>query len=261
MAHLVKRMSAVLAGLVVLLALFAAVPAGAEEGGSGLVVFADEPASPYVFGELGGTAQGGITVEILTEMFTRLGREFEIRLMPWARVLKTVKHGRADAVPLLMKTPEREEYLVYTDYVVENRELFYYRPDSLGDFQWRDYGDLQGFTLGLVRDYTYGESFLEALAAYRYPVVYSPDNESCFRKLLAGRVDLILQDETMANAILSEHPEWGNRLGASEKPVTTYEWYMGISRLSPLAGEVDEINRILSDMRADGSLARILGTR
>ena len=245
-------------GATILLALILLLGAGwlrAEDK----VVFVDEPVAPYCYGELGGEATGGITSELLAELFGRLGLDFEIQLLPWARVLKTVEHGKADGIPLLMKNAEREAFLAYTDPVVENRELFYYLPERLGDFQWDTFQDIQGLKLGLITGYIYNEEFLRAVEQQHNPVVYSQDVEANFRLLLAGRVDLTLEDETLAQPVLAEHPDWAAQVRTAERPVSSYYWYMGISKLSPLAARMDEINSVLNEMRDDGSLEAILG--
>lgn len=227
----------------------------------GKLIFVDEPMAPYDLGELGGVSQGGVSQEILAQIFGRMGMAFEIQLVPWARALKIVEHGEADGIPLLMKTPEREAYMVYSEPIVEHRELLYYLPERMGVFEWRDYADLKDLTVGLINGYTYGEGFLDALSTGAFRAVYSQDTEANFRLLLAGRIDLILEDETTAGQLLAARPEWSYRIRAMGKPVTSYYWYMGISRLSPLADHVDEVNRVLSDMRDDGSLDVILSNR
>lgn len=250
--------------LALFLALSLALPiatVSAGDEGADKVVFVDEPLAPYSLGEMGGLAQGGISYDLLAGIFGRLGMDFELRLVPWARVLKTVEHGKADGVPLLVKNAEREAYLVYTDPVVEIRDLLYYLPERLGRFQWEEYADLKGRSFALTTGYAYDEGFMSALEAFDFQVIRSRDTEANVRLLLAGRADLILEEESMMATLLAEHPEWESRISAAAKPVSSYFWYMGISRLSPLAGRVDEINQVLSDMREDGSLDVILENR
>ncbi len=230
-------------------------PALAEEGR--VYIFMDEPLEPYVIGELGEVCHEGMSHDIVAEIFSRLGLEFEIRLVPWARALKTVEHGEADGLPMLMRNEEREAYMVFTDMILEERELFYYLPERLGDIQWQEFSDLKDMTFGLVSGYTYGEDFLAALDQYGYEVQYTQASESAFRQLAVGRVDIVLDNEATFMALASENPEWRETISAMDKPVSSIPWHMGISRLSPLTERVEEINDIIADMHGDGSFEAI----
>ena len=254
----IRSLGLLLALAVCCVSLPSAAPAQDREGP---VVFLDEPVAPYCVGEMGGLATGGISYDLLSEVFGRMGLAFELKLVPWARVLKTVEHGQADGVPLLMKNEEREAFLVFTDPVAEHQEIFYYLPERLGVFHWTAFSDLKPYTVGLISGYTYDEDFLKAIDEVGFKTVHSQDMEANLRLLLAGRVDMILEDDSMIGPVLAEHPDWSAKIAKTDKPVSTYYWYMAISRLSPLAGHVDEINKILSDMRSDGSLEDILNGR
>jgi len=224
------------------------------------LVFATERMPPLTLGELGREAHGGMIQNMLREVFGRLGREVRLELMPFARALRTVKAGQADGVPLLIRTPERESFLVYTDEVVRDRECFYYRPDRLGDFTWDGYGDLEGLMVGLVHGYEYTRPFMTAVDQGQVSVEYAPDSEANLRKLVAGRVDIVLEGDFQFMAVMENHPEWRGDIRRALPEVGAYAWHMGLSRSRPdAAGLVRDINRVLRDMREDGTMDRIFG--
>ena len=239
-------------------ALMASPWAMAADQQPGTIILLDEPIAPYNYGETGEISRKGLTYTLYSEIFKRLGMDFEIQLVPWARVIKTVQHGRADGIPLLMESEERKAFLVFSAPILENKEVFFYRPSQLGDFQWNDFSQLKDYTIGLINGYTYGDPFLAALETYKYRVVYSQDIESNFRMLTAGRVDLTLEDKRMAGYTLAQHPQWKSQVRAAPKAASSYTWHLGISRQSPLAEHLDEINRIIAAMKKDGSLDRII---
>ena len=232
-------------------------PSGAEEA---MLTFVDEPLAPLSEGELGQEARGGMVLALLHEVFGRLGREVRLELMPFARALKTVENGQADGLPLLMDSPGRERYLVFSDEVVRDRECFHYRPDRLGDFAWRDYDDLQGLVVGLVIGYAYSESFTRAVEQGRVAVEYASDSESNLRKLLLGRVDLVLEGDFQYLAVVAEHPRWEMSLQRALPEVGSYGWRIGLSKVRPdTMALLPDVNGVLRDMRADGTLARLFG--
>lgn len=221
----------------------------------------DEPLPPYTLGQVGGLSQGGITQKLLDAIFRRLDLKYEIQLVPFARAIKSAQAGKSDGLPLLMKNEERVQFLLFTDPILENKEVFYFSTEKTPHFQWTDYTDLKGLTIGLVNGYTYGEHFLAAIKQYDLEILYAKDTTENLRRLIAGRVDLTLEDESIVKTLLADFPEWKTRIQAADKLVTSYFWYMGVSKKSPLAERIEEINRILAAMRADGSLATILNDR
>ena len=226
-----------------------------------IYIFMDEQAPPYTSGEEGGLCDSGLTKEIFDELFGRLGLRYQIRLVPWARALDNAMNGECDGIPLLRQNKERELSLRFTDTVVENSEQLYFLPERLGDFRWERFSDLKDLSLGLVRGYTYAQPLQDAIWEHGILVAYGKDTKMIFNMLVAGRVDAVVEDETLVRPLFAAHPEWADRITPAEKPVSTNSWHIGISRQSPLAEHIEAINRVLRDMRADGTLDRILDKR
>lgn len=225
------------------------------------VLFVDEPYPPYILGEVGSMAEEGITIDFLRELFSRMKIDVNVQLMPWARALKTLEYGKADGVALLIPSEERGEYLAFTDKVLVNQEVICYLPQRHADFSWQNYESLEPYTIGLVRGYVYGADFMKASELLEYKIVYSSSSEKSLELLLAGRVDLIVEDETTFKGLVEKHPEWKALIACSAKPVSTYDWCMGISRKSPLVACMDAINATLAAMRADGTLDALFADR
>ena len=62
----------------------------------------------------------GISVEILKLIGKRVGLQFEPVYDQWSKLLERLKAKDLDLNPGLNKTPDREEYLLFTDYWLEN---------------------------------------------------------------------------------------------------------------------------------------------
>jgi polar amino acid transport system substrate-binding protein len=148
-------------------------PGSSVSGEIHRVLFADTPFPPYIVGELGQHPTGGISVELLQELFDRLGVEVSVELHPWKRTLKLAEFGKVDGIPLLMRNSERDRFLVFTEVLFESRELFHYRKDRFGGFSWQGYTDLKNYTIGLVSGYTYGPEFLQAVEELNLKVKYA----------------------------------------------------------------------------------------
>ncbi|WP_320006210.1 transporter substrate-binding domain-containing protein [Maridesulfovibrio sp.] len=232
--------------------------ADARQPGKNKFIFMDEPLPPFSIGETGSLSREGISYEMLSLIFGEIGADFEIELVPWGRAIKSVTHGKIDGVPLLMKNSEREQFLVFSVPLFEIKELIYYMPERFPDFHWESLDDLAGKTIGLIIGYTYSPDILEAINKKKFKVLYSTDTESCLVKLLAGRVDLFIENEASVQEFFKSNAEWRERIKSADHAVSRCYWHMGISKLSPLASRMDEINSAIRKMKDDGRFARIV---
>lgn len=223
-----------------------------------MVHLGDSPWPPYTLGEVGQPATGGIAVELARKVYGALGIETRIELFPWKRVLKMAEFGKIDGPTLLMKTPERENYLAYTDAVLEARELLYYRTDRLGVFDWESFSDLKKYTIGLVAGYTYGDAFMKAIDEHGLKIERAVSSDVNFQKLYAGRIDLFLEDEVVAGAFFRTHDSWKEAFDFAANPVTVYDYYMAVSKKSPAIALLPELNQVIKKMKSDGSIKRLL---
>lgn len=102
----------------------------------------------------------GVSVEIITEAFKSQGHDVDFKIMPWTRALNEVKGGRVDVLVATWFTNERTSYLNYSEPYLENSLKFIKRK---GDgFEYNGMDSLSGKTVGIIRNYGYGDDFLGA---------------------------------------------------------------------------------------------------
>lgn len=242
---------------VVFLAMFAFSAARAQDVKE--VLFLEDPWPPYTLGEENKAPTGGIGVEMVTEVFKRLGVAAKFQLHPWKRCLKMAEAGEADGLMLVIADPERDAYLALSDVVFDARETLFYRPDRLKGFSWNEFTDLKDYTIGLVNGFTYSDAFAKAIEEVPLKVEYATTSEDNMRKLFAGRVDLIEDDDDVAHALLARHADWKKAIQAAKKPVASFPFHIAIAKKSPAMKLMPEINRVIAEMRADGTMEKILG--
>lgn len=68
---------------------------------------------PYCFVDVDGSA-AGFSVELMRAAMKAMGRDVIFRLGPWAEVKSWLEKGEVDALPLVGRTPEREEIFDFT---------------------------------------------------------------------------------------------------------------------------------------------------
>jgi polar amino acid transport system substrate-binding protein len=154
---------------------------------------------PYVSSTLPG---GGPLARIVSEALALQGHSVEFHFEPWARQEQDVREGRD-----LATFPWSSNDAINTDYVfsqplAHHRMVFFYLTTRTPGFDFTTLENLKNFRLGGSRGYEYVHIFREA----GLKPDYAPDAASSFRKLLAGRIDLVPESEAVGLAILKDFP-------------------------------------------------------
>lgn len=224
------------------------------------VLLASDPWPPYVTGELGGKVTGGLAVDLINRIFERIdGVDVAIPMVPWNRALAEVEKGTKDGIPMLLKTEEREAYMVYTDPLVRSSSLIWYVRERIPDgVEWQRIDDLVRYRIGITRGYSYGEEMDAALNSGRYTVVAAASTSQLFKMLTKNRVDLALANDAVGYTLAAEHAPDGAIVPAP-KAIEIEVHYMAFSKKSPAVRLIPQINRIIGELRAEGVMARIFG--
>lgn len=200
---------------------------------------------------------GGLAIELAEELFSRLNIKIRLDTVPWKRALISIEKGRADLIPMVAKTPEREQYMVYTHPIYTDPILLVYSTDKFSSFEWEDWKDLESYRIGITRGYYYGVPWNKALKKYGFNVVESASDIINIDMVLLGRVDLTLQFYSICKNIFKEFPGH-EKLKFASKPVHKNVLHFGISKKSHLAAKLSEINKTIQEMKSDGTFKNIL---
>jgi polar amino acid transport system substrate-binding protein len=199
----------------------------------------------------------GIAVELAREIFLRYGKDIQLQTVPWKRALFQMKHGLSDIIPMISRSEERQEYLEFTQPIFSDPIVFAYKPSVMGEFKWSEWKDLQQYMIGIVHDYEYGQNWDMAVKKYNLRTESANRDLYNLKKLMAGRYDLTLQFRSVAKEILKSFPD-DHGILLDTKPISQRDFYFAISKKSPLVKDIQVLDQIISDMKADGSYARIM---
>lgn len=213
---------------------------------------------PYAYQDLAGGPVKGVAADLVREAFRRMGHTVQVEILPWPRVLASVKGGSADGFFTTFRVPEREAWADFSrEELVPQVTSLFVRKGSGFAFSG-DLSRLSGRTFGVVAQVSYGARFDRAVASgVLKEVLESADGEANFRQLLAGRVQVAASNRLGARFIL-------RRLGRAEDveelqpPLESVPSYLAFTRQRNLAALRDRFDRILRRMKADGTWARIL---
>ncbi len=195
----------------------------------------------------------GLHVELIDEVFHRLGLTPTYIRMPWKRSLHAVEHGDVTALCAGMKTPSREEFAFYPS---QNLSLETNWVISLAesDVQISNIEDLKDHTIGTVTAYSYGPTF-DSLQNLRK---FGQKNESILLDLLINqRIDVIIGCDLVVHSIATKNGI--NTLLKYQYKLSSDPLYLIFSKAVNGNNELSQkTSDILAEMRNDGTYQHIL---
>lgn len=200
----------------------------------------------------------GMSVEIVKEIFLRMGREITIEIFPVARALRMFENGDVDAFFTIKKTPERETKFLFPKEALITQDYVFFAPnDSKLTFDG-DLSSLSNASIGVVNQVTYGSRFDTAVKNGVFKRLESaPSFELTFKKLLGGRMDTVIASRVVGIAFLNEIGGL-NKIKIIGTPVETTESYLAFSRKEGCVELANAFDRTVAAMRKDGTFSRIV---
>lgn len=206
---------------------------------------------PHKIETPGADGLRGFDVDIIDEALRRVGWVAEISFLPWKRALEFAIRGDIDGLCSCSYTPEREATLVFSaELGAVSVGLFAREAAALSGIAAIE--DLKGRKVAVVGGYNL-EGELSAAGALVTP---ASSDKNALDMLLGGNIDLLYGYELTTRHFMR---------GRTAEPAVDYlemhrnPYHFCLSRKLPKAEEtMAEFNRGLKEMRADGTIARIL---
>ncbi|WP_396654113.1 substrate-binding periplasmic protein [Metapseudomonas otitidis] len=202
-----------------------------------------------------GQAVRGLAPQVVKRVLQELGYEMQVVVLGnWKRCLMDAASGRVDLV-LAYRTGERQQYLAFAEAPVLREEvaLFYNRHKPLAV---KHLADLAGYRGGLLFGESYGTEF-DRFVTRQGRIEYVSDSRQNFGKLIRQRIDFIPYERRTGRLFVAGMPG-GEAIVDAPEPLAVDSLRLAVSRRSPLLARLDDIDRILQTLQADGSLQRWL---
>lgn len=191
----------------------------------------------------------GIIVDVVINVMNELGHDVTIKIYPWARSLKMVKSGKADAIFTAYKNEERLVFLDYSKQVLApQRVVFYKRKGAAIDFDG-DLLKLKNNKIGVISTISYGNKF----DSVRDQLNIDRGNKLVpnFRKLMVGRLDLIISNLYTAEIAIKENG-FSNQVVRLSEEVQSVPSYIAFSKKMDLSWLRDQFDEVLERMKKNG---------
>ncbi|QCP53356.1 transporter substrate-binding domain-containing protein [Trinickia violacea] len=227
--------------------------ARAIQNGITLVIAPDPPST---FQDEKTHAYDGADVRIFREVVKRLGiTKVTWDIVPFDAMIPALLARRADViVDNLHENEKRLRVVAFTSPAYwYGSGIAVQRGNPSKIHGWDDFA---GHTVGTVRG-SINHQLLEGRKDLKELKLYT-SNEAEFSDLIAGRIDVAMEDDIKIGQFLKQHPSAAMEMVTDYKPLPQE---YGYARYALRKGDVDlndAVSRALDEIRADGTLASII---
>lgn len=208
------------------------------------------------------SAQPGYAIELAQAIFTKAGHTIEYKNLNWARATKEVLAGKYTCA-IGAITSDIPGAIFPEEPMGASQNAFFVKKGTAWRFNGVD--SLKSVSVAIIRDYSYGDDFdayLNSVKDTRKVQVVSGDTplNLNLKKLMAGRVDVVIEDKNVFNAKatemgISDKVEFAGTVASNSSD----DLFLAFSPKNPKSKEYAKIwDEGIRTMRANGALQKIL---
>lgn len=194
----------------------------------------------------------GFDVDLAKEAAKRLNREVEFKPIDWSSKEAELKSGRVDVLwNGLDITEDRKQNMLFSEPYMKNRQVVFVPVNA--DVTSID--QLKGKVIGTQSGST-AEAFLDDNKDYASQfsdVKKYGDYIDAFMDLENGRIDAVVTDELVGTYYMQKHPNSFKETGIVVGEPTDF----GIAFAKDNQSLRDEVQKVMDEMKADGTIAKI----
>lgn len=230
----------------------AATPLAAGASPSEVVIALDAQNPPFMYADRDGQPHGVYPL-LLRTLFTRLDVPLRLACLPWPRALvglDRAEHG----VGGIYATAERQARHDFSQALHVETIKVYTRRGGLRLFDRID--DLRGLRVGVLRGWSYGDSFDAASRAGLFMAEPVSSDSQNFGKLERGFLDVAVAIEQSGDTLLAtgEFPS----VRALPNPLTENPTYLAFNKSAQQRALIARFDESLDKLRRSGEHARIV---
>lgn len=194
----------------------------------------------------------GVVAHLIKDIFADAGYNVTLNFLPWSRAYQDTANTRYAATAVWMYQSDREADFLYSDPVLDEQFVFFYRKDEL--FDWESMADLQGKLIGGGLGYSYGPVFDQALEEGVFELIRVNTVEQNLRMLAAGRTDVFAEEMSVAyHTLQNKAPELADVITHHPEPFLVNQSYLLFPRQSADSEALMAVfNKHLAAFKQDG---------
>lgn len=197
----------------------------------------------------------GVGPDLVSRIFEDLGLGVDFKYLGlWDEVQNKARSGEADLLVAAYKTTERETYMDYSiPYVTDPIAVVIKKGKDLNYEQWADLVDKKG--VATIGD-SYGQQFDDYLAA-NLTVARVSSVPEALEMIQNDQADYFLYAFYAAEKIIAEK-QLNDKVEILPKYIAEENFYITISKKSPLVKYLPQINELLEKYKNDGTTEKLI---
>ncbi len=201
-------------------------------------------------GEIYGTSS-----DIMNELAKKLNTTASFQDVPWKRGFEMLDKGELDICAGAYENAERKERFLFTKALFNNETRIFVNNKKV--FRFDNLNDLKGKRLGRTLGASYGTEF-DTFAKDNIALTnIKTGKEQLTQMLMMNRIDGFIMDNYDCLHYLRIN-KLDKKIVPLKKPINTVEIYFMVSKQSPWAKKIDQIDQAIQSLIDSGKMARIL---
>lgn len=221
-------------------------PAHAEQAAPQRLLMCADHYPPYTLYDTPAGPPRGSVVDIVQSIANSMHLSLTFTPnIPFKRCLNMLKNGEVDIMGGLLFSEARAKDIHLFPYLITSKKSFYAPMDA--PINVESFSDLEGMKIGTTLGYQYFPEFdREERLFSKTNAAHVNDN---FRRLLAGRIDLVIATERQALFLLSDNPDyWGKFKVMPYSYSEDNRVYIGLSKATYQGARVGEMATVIASL-------------
>ncbi len=219
-----------------------------------------DPWEPYQYLDVKGDVQG-LDIEIFKAAAELAGCSVTFTQGDWFHLLQLIRTGDIDALAGASKTPQREDFAIFSRPYREETFQLYVRLGDVTTYKDKSLAELMegDFKLGLTQDYLYGDEVtsLQDDKEKAAKISYVPLGEMNFFNLMDNKIDGLIEDPFVGTYTL-RRKGWEDDIMPLSLDLHSGEVYYMFSQSSVDEAVVERFNNALKEMKDSGRHEQLL---
>jgi polar amino acid transport system substrate-binding protein len=206
--------------------------------------------APIMYVSKDGTKIEGIGVNVTREVFKSFGADIDPKNVgSWDVVQEKLKTGEVDAAVGIYMTEARKNYLYYSISYARDPVVLFLKSGHVFDYTGKD--SLVGKKGAATIGDSYGQEMDDYIIKANLNVVRVDTPTQAFNMLKEEKVDYFIYSQSAGRKVINE----SGLTGFTESGVVSEQlFYIGVSKKSPYAANMQEINNKLRVMIASNQI-------
>lgn len=207
-----------------------------------------EDFAPYSYLDHGKVS--GYATEVLASALVHAGIDYSVQIYPWARAFQMARTQPNVLIYSIVRTPEREAQFHWIAQLAP-RSVYLYQLKSRRDIKVRTVDDLRRYRIGANR----GDVVEEQLHHLGLTADLVSQDEASLRKLVVGRIDLMVASERMLQGLCQRIQVRCAQLERVMPMPGLGDYYVAASLGTPPA-TVQAVRGALDKLKSSGAMQR-----